>query len=314
MRSSVLSKDKMKGTLCAVDSLVGGEPMYGTAAEADAWILIEYRGRWSGDAYKDSGIQKAAKEKLKKISKSVKGARLQVVSQNGRDGEGISLFIARSSDTDAKLYEINLRSYDDLLSLDIDSVLKGDEYERKEPLVIVCTNGERDVCCGKFGKPVYLEAAAGPHGRNVWQTNHIGGHRFAATFVCLPHGICYGRVREGKVVDEVVDKYVRGEIDLASLRGRSSYSSEAQAAEYFLRTETGKTGISEFILQREKKTKDGIAVDFVSTSTGEAHRVNVLKSKHSVKVLKDCGDSKRSGVSGFIYGGHSMIETGAKKK
>lgn len=310
-----MSKDKKKGGfgLCAVDSLTAGEPMYGTAAEADAWVLIEYRGRWSGDAYKDSSIPKAAKEKLKKISKSVKGARLQVVSRNGRDSEGISLFIARSSDTDAKLYEINLRSYGDLLSLDIDSVLKGDEHERKEPLVIVCTNGERDVCCGKFGKPVYLEAAAGPHGRNVWQTNHIGGHRFAATFVCLPHGICYGRVREGKSVDEVVDKYLNGEIDLRSLRGRSSYSSEAQAAEYFLRTETGKTEISEFVLKREKKTKDGIAVDFVSQSTGEVHRVNVLKSKHSVKVLKDCGDGKRSGVSGFIFGGHSVID-GEKKK
>ena len=311
-----MSKDKKKGGLglCAVDSLTAGEPMYGTAAEADAWVLIEYRGRWSGDAYKDSGIPKSAKEKLKKISKSVKGARLQVVSRNGRDGEGISLFIARSSDTDAKLYEINLRSYDDLLSLDIDSVLEGDDYERKEPLVIVCTNGERDVCCGKFGKPVYLEAAAGPHGRNVWQTNHIGGHRFAATFVCLPHGICYGRVREGKSVDEVVDKYLNGEIDLRSLRGRSSYSNEAQAAEYFLRTETGKTGISEFVLKREKKTKDGIAVDFVSQSTGQVHRVNVLKSKNSVKVLKDCGDGKRSGVSGFIYGGHSIIVDGEKKK
>lgn len=310
-----MSKDKKKGGLglCAVDSLTAGEPMYGTAAEADAWILIEYRGRWSGDAYKDSSIPKSVKEKLKKISKSVKGARLQVISRNGRDGEGISLFVACSSDTDAKLYEINLRSYDDLLSLDIDSVLDGDEYERKEPLVIVCTNGERDTCCGKFGKPVYLEAAAGPHGRNVWQTNHIGGHRFAATFVCLPHGICYGRVREGKSVDEVVDKYLNGEIALRSLRGRSSYSNEAQAAEYFLRTETGKTGISEFVLKREKKTKDGIAVDFVSQSTGEVHRVNVLKSKHSVKVLKDCGDSKRSGVSGFIFGGHSVID-GEKKK
>jgi len=311
-----LSKDKKKGGLglCAVDSLTAGEPMYGTAAEADAWILIEYRGRWSGDAYKDSSIPKSVKEKLKKISKLVKGARLQVISRNGRDGEGISLFVACSSDTDAKLYEINLRSYDDLLSLDIDSVLDGDEYERKEPLVIVCTNGERDTCCGKFGKPVYLEAAAGPHGRNVWQTNHIGGHRFAATFVCLPHGICYGRVREGKVVDDVIDKYVRGEIDLRSLRGRSSYSNEAQAAEYFLRTETGKTGISEFVLKREKKTKDGIAVDFISRSTAEVHRVNVLKSKHSVKVLKDCGDGKRSGVSGFIYGGHSIIVDDEKKK
>ena len=308
-----MSKDKKKGGLCAVDSLGAGESLDGTAAEASGGILIEYRGRWSGDAYKDSSIPKAAREKLKKIGKAVKGSRLQVVSQKGREDEGISLFIARASDTDAKLYEINLGSYDDLLSLDVGSVFEDDKYERKEPLVIVCTNGERDTCCGKFGKPVYLEAAAGPHGRNVWQTNHIGGHRFAATFVCLPHGICYGRVREGKRADEVVDKYLRGEIDLRSLRGRSSYSAGAQAAEYFLRTETGKTGLSEFTLKREKKTKDGIAVDFISPGTGETYRVNVIKSKRVARVLKNCGDGKRDWVSGFINGGVGIIKAGGKE-
>ncbi len=308
-----MSKDKKKGALCAVDSLAAEEPLYGTAAEAGGWILIEYRGRWSNDAYKDSSIPKAAREKLKKIGKAVKGSRLQVVSRNGREDEGISLFISRASDTEAKLYEINLGSYEDLASLDVDSVFEGDRYERKEPLVIVCTNGERDTCCGKFGKPVFLEAAAGSHGRNVWQTNHIGGHRFAATFVCLPHGICYGRVREGKKVGDVIDKYVQGEIDLGSLRGRSCYSAEAQAAEYFLRTETGKTGLSEFTLKREKKAKDGIDVDFVSTGTGETYRVSVLKSRHMAKVLKNCGDGKRDWVSGFINGGVGVIKAGGKE-
>lgn len=308
-----MSKDKKKGALCAVDSLAAEEPLYGTAAEASGWILIEYRGRWSDDAYKDSSIPKAAREKLKKIGKAVKGSRLQVVSQNGREDEGISLFISRASDTEAKLYEINLGSYEDLASLDVDSVFEGDKYERKEPLVIVCTNGERDTCCGKFGKPVFLEAAAGPHGRNVWQTNHIGGHRFAATFICLPHGICYGRVREGKKADEVIDKYLRGEIDLASLRGRSCYSAEAQAAEYFLRAETGKTGLSEFTLKREKKTKDGIDIDFVSRGTGETYRASVLKSRHMAKVLKNCGDGKRDWVSGFINGGVEVIKAGGKE-
>ena len=308
-----MSKDKKKGALCAVDSLAAEEPLYGTAAEASGWILIEYRGRWSDDAYKDSSIPKAAREKLKKIGKAIKGSRLQVVSRNGREDEGISLFISRASDTEAKLYEINLGSYEDLASLDVNSVFEGDKYERKEPLVIVCTNGERDTCCGKFGKPVFLEAAAGPHGRNVWQTNHIGGHRFAATFICLPHGICYGRVREGKKADEVIDKYVHGEIDLASLRGRSCYSAEAQAAEYFLRAETGKTGLSEFTLKREKKNKEGIDVDFVSRDTGETYRVSVLKSRHMAKVLKNCGDGKRDWVSGFINGGVEVIKAGGKE-
>lgn len=61
---------------------------------------------------------------------------------------------------------------------------------------MVCTHGKRDRCCARAGLPTYaaLKEQAADDGCKVWQTSHLGGHRFAATLVVLPSGVMYGRV------------------------------------------------------------------------------------------------------------------------
>ena len=61
------------------------------------------------------------------------------------------------------------------------------------PVLLVCTNGRRDVCCAVRGRPVALDAAAAAPGR-VWEASHTGGHRFAPTGVLLPHGATLARL------------------------------------------------------------------------------------------------------------------------
>ena len=62
-----------------------------------------------------------------------------------------------------------------------------------EPVLLVCTNGRRDVCCAVRGRPVALEAARRRPGA-VWESSHTGGHRFAPTGVLLPHGVTLARL------------------------------------------------------------------------------------------------------------------------
>jgi uncharacterized tellurite resistance protein B-like protein len=57
------------------------------------------------------------------------------------------------------------------------------------PLLLVCTHGSRDRCCGSLGVPL----AQGLKGE-VWQVSHLGGHRFAPTLWELPSWKVYGRV------------------------------------------------------------------------------------------------------------------------
>ncbi|HEV2092332.1 MAG TPA: sucrase ferredoxin [Rubrobacter sp.] len=72
--------------------------------------------------------------------------------------------------------------------------------------VVVCTHGSRDVCCGKFGYPVYdlLRRRHAARGRlRVWRTSHIGGHRFSPTLLELPEGRYWGHLEPGAAGDLV---------------------------------------------------------------------------------------------------------------
>jgi hypothetical protein len=60
--------------------------------------------------------------------------------------------------------------------------------------VLVCTHGTRDSCCGRRGAGLAVELAASGRfaGENLWRTSHLGGHRFAPTFLVLPQGTAWG--------------------------------------------------------------------------------------------------------------------------
>jgi hypothetical protein len=63
--------------------------------------------------------------------------------------------------------------------------------------ILVCTHGSRDVCCGRFGYPVYdalRRRHAAPGRLRVWRTSHIGGHRFAPTLIDYPEGRLWGHL------------------------------------------------------------------------------------------------------------------------
>jgi hypothetical protein len=67
--------------------------------------------------------------------------------------------------------------------------------------VLVCTHGQRDVCCGSMGTALAMELMAGPAplgpGVRTWRTSHTGGHRFAPTAVVLPQGTVWAHLDAG---------------------------------------------------------------------------------------------------------------------
>jgi hypothetical protein len=70
----------------------------------------------------------------------------------------------------------------------------------------------------------------------VWECSHVGGDRFAANLVALPHGFFYAHVSTGTAV-EVAAAYERGEVRPDLLRGRSAFAPPAQAAQHYARLE-----------------------------------------------------------------------------
>jgi len=279
---------------CFESSLESNEEMFGSAPRVDVWLLLEYPGHWTKDAFDDSRIPAHVKSGLSEYLDKTPNSRLQLIKKSQKSGSGIAFYIAISSETEPRLFELKLDGYEDLLDLNIDSILSDKRLLRSDPLFLVCTNGEHDGCCGRFGMPVYLDIEAGGYGSDTWETTHLGGHRFASTFVCLPHGLYYGRVREGQAAEKIMDDYVHGNMNLRSLRGRTCYEKDVQAAEYFLRKETGDTELSAFRFKDKTDNEEGKAIRFEDVKEQKAREVRLRRYDNTLKITKSCGDEPTS--------------------
>lgn len=104
--------------------------------------------------------------------------------------------------------------------------------------LFVCTHGTVDVCCAKFGYPLYraLHRIAGerPEGDvRVWRASHFGGHRFAATLIDWPEGRFWGFM-----TPEAGRALIERTGDVAALRGQyRGWSGHASEQAQFLEGE-----------------------------------------------------------------------------
>ena len=89
----------------------------------------------------------------------------------------------------------------------------------------------------RLGVPL-AQALAARHPGQVWETTHVGGHRFAANLVLLPHGVYYGPVTLG-LAAAAIDAYQRGSVVVNRYRGRAGQARADQEAEYARRAEGG---------------------------------------------------------------------------
>jgi hypothetical protein len=105
------------------------------------------------------------------------------------------------------------------------------------PLLLVCAHGRRDVCCARLGGPL-ARSLARTHPGEVWETTHVGGHRFAANLVILPHGLYYGPVA-GSAAATAVAAYQRGEVYLDRYRGRAGQPEDVQQGDYLAMKASG---------------------------------------------------------------------------
>ncbi len=203
--------------------------MAGSAEQVDRWLLIEYRPTWRAKATTDNELNARAREWLAdEVEKSVargERPRLQFIRQPEKDEPGVTLFVATPEAT----RRVRVDSYDALLDVDLDR--HGEPVA--EPQFFVCTNGQRDLCCARFGLPTYA-ALRTLVGDAVWQTTHVGGHRFAPNVVVLPQGDVYGRVH-AEVVPQFLAELGSGNA-FDWLRGSSFEVPAVQAARGFVRS------------------------------------------------------------------------------
>lgn len=228
---------------CAAQSLLRDEPVAGTATHVRTWLLIEHVGPWGNDALLDARLPDGLGPALKQQAKAYRAKVLLIRRFSSKpDGDGVRVFAAYADPARPRLETGVLADERDVLDLDLTAFREGGTSGLTPyggSLFCVCTNGRHDACCAERGRPV-AKALDTAHPEETWEISHIGGDRFAANMVVLPHGLYYGRLDPVASL-AVAGAHLAGELDLDHLRGRSSYPVAVQAAEIELRRELGTT-------------------------------------------------------------------------
>ncbi len=263
---------------CSLLSLAQGEPLAGTANRVDVWLLLEYTQPWSAKIQADNLLSAAVNAWLQEQSACLPRFRLQFIKQNKRHSGTRRVYVVINHAQHPRMYVFHLDGYEDLLPLDLPALV-GDsaachEFRTHERLFLVCLNGKRDLCCAKFGFPIYKEMAAFAPAE-VWQCSHIGGDRFAPNALCFPHGLCYGRLQSGEGRG-LIEAYRRNEILTERLRGRTCYPKAVQAAEAFLRRRLRENQLDALTLVGMERSGEEVSrVEFEETERGLRHTLTV---------------------------------------
>jgi len=218
-------------------------PLAGSAVPVDLWLLLEYPRPWKPKALQDNELGDAVCAHLEHLPQQVheiSGLRLRVqfIKQGSSDDQvKPRVMVAHVAEGNCTIHAGAFDSYADMAKLSASEIVAGqlpNPTDTPDDVLLVCTNGQRDLCCARFGLPLFESLRVEFSGR-VWQTTHIGGHRYAPNLVCLPSGFVYGFVDSDAGVD-LVSRHDQGEIDIARLRGRTCYSEVVQAAEVYARS------------------------------------------------------------------------------
>jgi hypothetical protein len=274
---------------CSAASQDWDEPLEGSASTVRAFLLVEAPGPWGVDAVRDSRLPGEVKQRLSELE-SRHRIRPLLIRRHGGGASDTSarLFAAYVHGEKPWVESCVLSDVRESLDLDLDGLGVGQSpglTPHTEPLFLVCTHGKHDACCAERGRPL-CAALTRTAPAQTWEVSHIGGDRFAANLLVLPHGLYYGRVGPENASD-FARRHLAGELDLEHLRGRSSYPFSVQAAEIYLRREIGALGIEPLVLEEHRR--QGVETRAVFSVSGGGD----TRLRWEVRVHTDLGEPRQ---------------------
>lgn len=289
---------------CSVGFDRAGLSAWGTAARAGFWLALEQEGPWGRVAATESHLPHETGRRLDEQC-AARGGRLLLLRRPGRHPdphteEARTAYLAFSGE-EPWLLVVPAARLADLTGVDLDALARGDRAAVQaslpgalpaDPVLLVCTNGRRDVCCALRGRPVALEAARLAPGR-VWESSHTGGHRFAPTAVLLPQGMALARL-DGVRCAEVLAAADDGRLPPWALgphhdRGRSALAGAAQAAESYVRAHVRETALDALRTRTLEDDATERSVHEVLHTDGRRWVVGVERRPAGAALAESCG-------------------------
>lgn len=216
-----------KHVFCTDLCLERGEPLPGTGDAPERALMLAWpRGKWRVPRWESVDMSEALSEAVHYAAHA--GLHVALVDKVEAKEPLPTLTatmegITASFTDDAALVRA-IRDYADGKMFD------GETDERT--VIVCCTDSRRDACCARHGFSTYkaLVAVADPDRFQVVQSTHIGGCRFAASLIVMPHRQRYGRMRPEDAVGFLA-ALDRGEVYLPAYKGRTDVPEAAQVAE-----------------------------------------------------------------------------------
>lgn len=207
--------------------------------------------------------------------------------------EGRRLFLVHSGVNDQWIQEVHAESADDIPDEDLAAMVAGRRpstgSHHDEPIYLVCTHAEHDACCGRYGVAIAKHLAS-QRPEQTWEVSHVGGDRFAANLVCMPHGVYFGRVTEPGAV-EIATSYEDGRLDLDHYRGRSTFEPVVQAADVFLRQREHLEGIDDLTFESRRERGAGQVRVVFRDRAGGLHEADITVRRAAARRIT-CTASK----------------------
>ncbi|MFP3465750.1 sucrase ferredoxin [Leifsonia sp. SIMBA_070] len=237
------------------------DPLPGTAGFGERWLLVEIESAWGRHAFFDSALDPALGAAIVSRAEeagirplAIRRTRLRAPLRREQSSWRWALVDCRPGRESIRWGRVD--DPEELRALPLD----GSAGEPSDaPLYAVCTHARHDQCCAVRGRPV-VETLAAAHPELTWECSHLGGDRFAATMIAFPHGLLYGRLLPDEALT-VVERHAEGRVVADRLRGRTSLTTVAQAAEAFARTATGDDRIDAFRVAGEHPHPHGWRVE-----------------------------------------------------
>jgi len=296
---------------CSIYFQTSPEMLQGTSVRFDTLLAIENDG-WLGKKSvdnMDNTLPDKTKELLQTFVQKAPHRRIQLIKKPERRGtQEVHVYVALVNSTSPTLYHYTLPGYDAVSEIDLEGIAAGsaayDSDIETDPLYFVCSDGLRDTCCGQFGGALYMKMQGMTNPQRVWQSTHLGGHRFAPTMLVLPLGVSYGQVREDEEAQAIVEASDKRQMHLPNLRGKSMYDGLSQAedadfrgpiqqADYYLRdyllSDAGETALEVSAVQFRDASKlaNGRWQAVFDVWNGQTYAVE-LEETH-IEVVKSCG-------------------------
>lgn len=231
---------------CSVVSQANGEDPIGSAGTYDYWIITELAPPWSDEIWQQHPTIRTILSMLKDaiLNRGMKLRPLAIAPDRDYSHPGYTRILfysrpaqqfARYSKTEYLIPEDQIIGLIQALLTQSDDLVQFAPYQQNSQHMrdlLVCTHGNVDVACSRFGYPIYqtLRNEYAEDRLRIWRCSHFGGHRFAPTLIDLPHGQYWGHLNPD-ILDTLV--YRRGCVaDLRPFyRGWSGLSPFAQIVE-----------------------------------------------------------------------------------